>query len=826
MLVLTVDTSTSYVVAGVVEISAPPVGGGFHSVGDAIAERATQIDDNPRGHMELLTPNIVRCLESAGLTPDDLEAVVVGIGPGPFTGLRVGMATGSAFGDALGIPVHGVPSLAAIAATELIAGRWEGSTELCVVTDARRREWYWGSYEWRHHMLVEKRPPAVNTPADVAETWNAEGEVAAAKAIAEQVGERTTDAISLDAMPSPAGLALAAMTLVEGREVAAARTMGAHSRTPQAAVAAALDRLAAPGLPLRALYLRRPDAVEPKRKERSSAVDFTAWDSARAEAADEGVAPGSQPEVVALTGDDAAELADLERVLFADESPWSADVFRSAITAPHTTYLGLVLPDTSARGRIVGYAGLAKNGPSRDPEWEIHTIGLLPAYQGRGWSHLLMEAMLTTVDAIGGPLFLEVRTDNEAAIGLYRRYDFDIVGTRKNYYQPSGADAFTMKRPSMAAPRLSAHAGSPGESAPSEDSMLIMGVESSCDETGVGIVELSLPTTDEERQSPRIVQRANRVASSMEEHARFGGVVPEIASRAHLEAMGPTMRAALKDVRGRRPDAIAATVGPGLAGALLVGAAAAKAYAAAWQVPFYGVNHLGGHVAVETLVEGDGPAKPVEHAIALLVSGGHTQILEVSGKDLAMRELGSTLDDAAGEAYDKVARLLGLGYPGGPIIDALAAKGNPAAIAFPRGMMRPKDARYDFSFSGLKTAVARYVERAERDGETVPIEDVCASFQEAVADVLTAKALRACNDVGAKVLLLGGGVSANGRLRELAARRCEEAGVDLRIPAPALCTDNGVMMATLAAQLIARGVKPSGLEVGTDPGLEVEEASV
>ena len=336
--------------------------------------------------------------------------------------------------------------------------------------------------------------------------------------------------------------------------------------------------------------------------------------------------------------------------------------------------------------------------------------------------------------------------------------------------------------------------------------MIILGIESSCDETGVGIIDLAADGT--------MTILADAVASSMDQHARFGGVVPEIASRAHLEAMQPVMHAALSEAGITAPDAVAATVGPGLAGALLVGASAAKAYAAAWGVPFYGVNHLGGHVAVANL-EGE----PLPHAIALLVSGGHTQLLEVTAVGKPMRELGSTLDDAAGEAYDKVARLLGLGYPGGPIIDKLAQQGNKKAIAFPRGL---KNSPYDFSFSGLKTAVARYVEQAEQNNSTISIEDVCASFQEAVCDVLTLKAIRACKDTGAQGLLLGGGVAANSRLRELAGRRCQSAGIELRVPRFTLCTDNGVMIAALAAQLIHEGAQPSALSIGTDTSLEVE----
>lgn len=220
----------------------------------------------------------------------------------------------------------------------------------------------------------------------------------------------------------------------------------------------------------------------------------------------------------------------------------------------------------------------------------------------------------------------------------------------------------------------------------------------------------------------------------------------------------------------------------------------------------------------------DGETLP--HSVALLVSGGHTQLLEVDAVGLPMKELGSTLDDAAGEAYDKVSRLLGLGYPGGPVIDKLARRGNPEAIKFPRGLMKKSDSRHDFSFSGLKTAVARYVEAAERNGEVISVEDVCASFQEAVCDVLTTKAVRACQDVGAKVLLLGGGVAANSRLRELAQQRCEQAGIELRVPRFNLCTDNGVMIAALAAQRIHEGAGGSQLNVGTDPSLSVETPQV
>ncbi|GAA3726753.1 MULTISPECIES: tRNA (adenosine(37)-N6)-threonylcarbamoyltransferase complex transferase subunit TsaD [Gordonia] len=346
--------------------------------------------------------------------------------------------------------------------------------------------------------------------------------------------------------------------------------------------------------------------------------------------------------------------------------------------------------------------------------------------------------------------------------------------------------------------------------------MIVMGIESSCDETGVGIVRWD-PDGVGDGGKGTAALLADEVASSVDEHARFGGVVPEIASRAHLEAIVPTMQRAREVAGIDRPDAIAVTIGPGLAGALLVGVAAAKAYALAWDVPLFAMNHLGGHVAVDTLEHG-----PMPECVALLVSGGHTHLLHVTDLASPITELGTTVDDAAGEAFDKVARLLDLGFPGGPALDRAAAEGDPSAVAFPRGMTGPRDARYDFSFSGLKTAVARHVEKCDRDGVEVPIADVAASFQEAVADVLTMKALRACTDLDVDTLVLGGGATANSRIRSLAQERCEAAGITLRVPRPRLCTDNGVMIATLGAHVIAGGAQPSPLTVATDPGMSVQ----
>lgn len=348
---------------------------------------------------------------------------------------------------------------------------------------------------------------------------------------------------------------------------------------------------------------------------------------------------------------------------------------------------------------------------------------------------------------------------------------------------------------------------------------LVLGIETSCDETGIGIVR---GTT----------LLANTIASSMEEHARYGGVVPEVAARAHLEALEPTLHAALAEagVALGDLDAIAVTCGPGLSGALMVGVGAAKALAVSLGLPLYAVNHLVGHVGADVLRADGSEGSPVEvPTIALLVSGGHTSLLHVRDLVSDVELLGETIDDAAGEAFDKVARVLGLPYPGGPQIDRVAADGDPRAIRFPRGLTLPKDLerhRYDFSFSGLKTAVARWVEKKQDAGEEVPVADVAASFREAVADVLLTKALAACRDRTVPRLLLGGGVVANARVRALAEERCAAAGVALRIPALSLCTDNGAMIAALAAQLIEAGQPPSGLGFGADSTLPVTQIQV
>jgi N6-L-threonylcarbamoyladenine synthase len=480
-------------------------------------------------------------------------------------------------------------------------------------------------------------------------------------------------------------------------------------------------------------------------------------------------------------------IMQIEHECFANDA-WSADSMFEELTGAEKYYL-VAYRDES----LIGYAGLNKLPTVHQSE--VQTIAVRPTARGTGLGRDLMDHLLAeSVRSECREVFLEVRADNIVAQKLYLSLGFEQIDIRKRYYQPDDVDAIVMRAQLPAA---------------AKQEPLVLGIESSCDETGVGIVR---GTT----------LLANVISSSMDLHARFGGVVPEVAARAHLEALLPTLHEALANAKVSLDeiDAVAVANGPGLAGALMVGVGAAKALAVSLKKPIYAVNHLVGHVGVDILERGELETP----TIALLVSGGHTSLLLVRDLLDDVELLGETIDDAAGEAFDKVARVLGLKYPGGPEIDKAAADGDANAIRFPRGLMLPKDMekhRYDFSFSGLKTAVARHVEVLNTKGEAVPVADVAASFREAVVDVLVSKAVAACLDHKVPRLLLGGGVIANRRLREVAQQRCDENGIELRIPALSLCTDNGAMIAAIGAQLIAAGRAPSSLGFGAESTLPV-----
>ncbi len=482
-----------------------------------------------------------------------------------------------------------------------------------------------------------------------------------------------------------------------------------------------------------------------------------------------------------LSLEDLDAVMQLENATFPSDA-WSKESMASELASATGYYIGLF------DSELVGYAGLSTIPGSFSSD--IQTIAVMQAQRGKGLGRRLVEALISQARRLGSEqILLEVRIDNEPAIKLYQSFGFERIDVRKRYYQPDDVDALIM--------RLKVH------------QPLVLGIESTCDETGVGIV-----------RGNRLL--ANALHSSMDEHSKYGGVVPEVAARAHLEAIAPTLEKALQEagVQLKDIDAIAVANGPGLAGALMVGIGAAKGLALAHNKPIYAVNHLIGHVGADVLERGYVQLP----TIALLVSGGHTSLLLVRDLLGDAELLGETIDDAAGEAFDKVARVLGLPYPGGPQIDKLAETGDPKSIRFPRGLSLPKDMekhRYDFSFSGLKTAVARHVEKAELDGVEINKADVAASFREAVVDVLLTKALDACERHGVPRLLLGGGVVANARLREVAQQRCDDRGIELRIPRFSLCTDNGAMIASLGAQLVMAGREPSSLGFGAESTLEV-----
>jgi N6-L-threonylcarbamoyladenine synthase len=333
--------------------------------------------------------------------------------------------------------------------------------------------------------------------------------------------------------------------------------------------------------------------------------------------------------------------------------------------------------------------------------------------------------------------------------------------------------------------------------------VLVLGIETSCDESAAALV----------RDGVEVV--TNVVSSQIDLHKAYGGVVPEIAARAHVESIAPVIAEALSGT-DERPGLVAVTAGPGLVGSLVVGVSAAKALTWAWSVPLIAVNHLEAHIYAPVL-EGLLPEHPF---LALVVSGGHTVLAEVRGPD-DIEIIGQTLDDAVGEAYDKVAKFLGLGYPGGPVIDALAREGNPRAVAFPRAMLGSGD--YNFSLSGLKTAVIRYVAKIEAaGGEPPPARDIAASFQAAALEVLVKKTVAAARERGLSSVVVGGGVACNTALREWLARECDEEGIELALTHGGLCTDNAAMVAAIGFMKHEAG-HVWGLDTDVYPNLRLGE---
>ena len=502
-------------------------------------------------------------------------------------------------------------------------------------------------------------------------------------------------------------------------------------------------------------------------------------------------------------------VADLPAVMAIETGsfpdPWTPGLFLGELDARGRSWLV-----AEERGEIVGYGGVAV---LVDDDAHLMNLAVALSRRGEGTGRLLLGELMSAAAGSGGRrITLEVRAGNAAAIALYESFGMRSVGVRPRYYENDGEDAVIMwgdlpQPPVSADAEFASHRCLGGE----ECTDLILAIESSCDETAASVM----------RGGRELL--SNVVATQIDFHARFGGVVPEIASRKHTEAIVGVIDEAMRragETLGRQRlefaelDAIAVTYGPGLVGALVVGLAYAKGLAMATGKPLVGVNHLEGHIFANVFA--DELVQPP--LVALLVSGGHTSLIHMPEWGV-YRTLGETLDDAAGEAYDKVAKVLGLGYPGGPVISRLAEEGDPAAIDFPRAMMRSGD--YAFSLSGLKTAVITHIRHEREADRSLSLADLAASFQAAVIDVQVSKAVRAVKETGATCFCLAGGVAANPALRAALRAAIEPLGVHVSVPPLHLCTDNAAMIAAAAHYRYMRGER-LGLDAEPVPSLRLD----
>ncbi len=509
-----------------------------------------------------------------------------------------------------------------------------------------------------------------------------------------------------------------------------------------------------------------------------------------------------------MRADDLPQVLAVERASFVQ--PWSEGLFLDEL-AHADTRTWLV---ADSEWGIVGFGGLMQNLT----DGHILDLAVRPDSRGRGVGRALVSALIERAVELGiHRMTLEVRPSNGVAQRLYEEAGFVSVGRRRGYYEDSDEDAIIMWTGQLSSAeevgtrerlarraRASLEAFSledPPEERLAEGDDLILAVETSCDETAAAVM----------RGGRELLSSV--VASQVRFHARFGGVVPEIASRKHTEAIVAVVSEALDSAGIDLADltALAVTQGPGLVGALVVGLAYAKGLALATGLPLVGVNHLEGHIFANVLADPD-VAPPL---VALVVSGGHTSLVHMPSWGV-YRTLGSTIDDAAGEAFDKVAKMLGLGYPGGPVLSELAKKGDPKAIRFPRALINTAD--YDFSLSGLKTAVLTYIRHENAAGREVDAADVAASFQAAVIDVQVAKAVRAVRECGVRTFCLAGGVAANEALRDALTAAFGPLGVLVSVPPLTFCTDNAAMIAAAAHYRLRRG-ELIGLDAEALPNL-------
>ena len=785
-----------------------------------------------------LVPRIDELCARAGVAREKIACVCVGRGPGSFTGVRIALATAKGIASALEIGLVGVSSLDAVA-----WGAWKAAErgELLVVADAMRREVYPVEYRLDDEGAVRLTADRVIKAEAFAEELGATGSSDRSMADDGDAGDSRHGGNAGDpsrrgrpwsALPTEADVHPDRLITGDGLRKYAEFFESAGALLPEAlwtptgaglllALQAAwrageCDPFDAerhdPGL-LLPVYTRLSDAEENERQ-RLARVDgslagkrgsrhVTMNDTAIANARANGEGIAYKP----LDARHVAEVAALEAAVMGTDA-WNealvADELGRADRVWWAAYAADPKMPLSAEAPLVGYAG----GWVVDGDLQILKVGVDPAWRRHGIARVLLARVADDARNLGARTSsLEVRAGNAGAQALYAALGYEALGRRPRYYS-DGEDALIMQGPlptitlaavpnGAVADARPGHVSGPGatEVAPYGESdviatnhPLILAIESSCDETAAAVIDGGE------------VLRSDVVATQVDFHARFGGVVPEIASRKHIEAICGVCDEALdvaaaslgrSRLRWRDLDAVAVTYAPGLVGALVVGVAFAKGAAWGADIPFIVVNHLEGHLYANKIgLEDFAPP-----AVVSLVSGGNTLLVHMADWG-DYRVLGATIDDAVGEAFDKVAKALGLGYPGGPVVSKFAAEGDPDAIPFPRAMLHSGDLR--FSLSGLKTAVVTYINNERAAGRELNVPDICASFTAAVVDVQVAKARTALRETGAPTFCLGGGVAANPTLRAAYEQMCAEEGVRLVMPPLASCGDNAGMIAEVA----------------------------
>ena len=791
LIVLALDTSTDMLACAVAEWT-PRDGRADVRVlaaGDHLCRRMSNVE---------LTTTALDLLSQAGKTMADVDAVLVGRGPGSFTGVRIGIATAKGLACGLGRPLHGASTLDAVAWRAWLAGT---RGLVAVADDAMRGEVYPGIYQ-----LDDDGPHRTFGRETVlkAEACAAEW---AARSDANQL-QLTGDGLKRHrAKFEEAGLST---YLDESLWHPTGECLLRAAASPDNYDAAETGD---PALVL-PVYTRLSDAEENERKRLGLGKSGFVESSGVAEEL-----AGIHLQLRPMSLNDLEAVAALEEEVYGPtpQQVWTRNMFYEATTVPGSTWW--VAHD---RGEVVGFAGAQLAGDGVD----ILDVVVAPSRRREGIARRLLARVTYDGQMLGATsATLEVLDGNEPAQTLYESLGFERVGLRRDYYG-RGHDAIVMTaalplalearddRPdptSQVRPWPIACAPRTDEAAEAIASAgLVLAIESSCDETAVAVLDREGTVC------------SSVVATQIDFHARFGGVVPEIASRKHTEAIVGVFEEALAKagehfgVDTLVPadlTCVAVTEGPGLVGALVVGVAFAKGLCAACDLPLVGVNHLEGHLYAN-LFETPDLEPPF---VASLVSGGNTMLVHV--RDWGdYHILGETIDDAVGEAFDKVAKALGLGYPGGPAISRLAAQGNPKAIPFPRAMLHSHD--YRFSLSGLKTAVITYIEGENRAGRPIDLPDLAASFQAAVVDVQVAKAVTAVRECEVDDFCVGGGVAANPALRSALHEAFAQMGVRVTVPPLAVCGDNAAMIGLVALRLIREG-KFVPLTMDANPNLRL-----